>query len=99
MNKRVVDCLKRAKGLLVKYGWVQHRYGNEETGFCASAAIIYASKSGEVNLESQLALLNVVGGGIVPWNDHPGRRKRTVLAAFDRAIKKAQHDSSRAHRR
>ena len=53
MNNRVVACLKRAKGLLVRYGWIQGRFGDKEHGFCAI-------------------------------------RKAEVLAAFDRAIKKAQ---------
>ena len=92
MNKQVVGCLKRAKGLLVKYGWIQGRFGDKEHGFCAIGAIRNATESEEIEDEAFYALSVACadGGNIAFWNDRERRRKAEVLAAFDRAIKKAQ---------
>lgn len=42
----------------------------------------------EVNVRR--ALQDAVGGGIIWFNDRPGRTQDEVLAAFDKAIAKAQ---------
>lgn len=94
MNKtelrRAKTTLKKAKGLLEKYGWLRGRLGDKQSGFCAWGALRESCNDYDcVRLYDARALFAKVTkpeNGIGEWNDKKSRTKRQVLAAFDRAI-------------
>lgn len=85
-----VKVLKDARKLLAKRGgWVQGHYQSGKCGHCAMGALIAAAgKNLRARDTEDSALRNAIACHyVVVWNDMPGRTKREVLAAFDKAIK------------
>lgn len=83
---------------LIRGGWIQLKSSNpEQTHYCAVGAIGAASRridndflsflANETSAMSALDALNrVVGqGGIITFNDAPGRTKEEVLEVFKKA--------------
>lgn len=89
MQKRVVKAaLRRAVAALEKFGWIQGSFGTEQKGFCSWGAINRAARQSS---SLRIAVAGAVRksartSNITSWNDKPGRRKATVIAAFRRAI-------------
>lgn len=85
------ELLRRARERLVRFGWVQGRYGYSSVGHCAIGAL-YGDRlrvpdgtdvfAGEGFLEDAIG----APGTVVAWNDKPGRTAAEVLAAYDDAI-------------
>jgi hypothetical protein len=96
--KNTTEVLKRAKSLLQKVGWckgqsVKRNRDNKPVAYCASGAINHAvgySSNPHFYSEAIYRLNAIIGGGLVSgitlWNDDPKRKKKEVLAAFDKAI-------------
>ena len=98
-EKRTTTILKQARDLLSKRGkWLQGSLYDKSKGrYCAmgalEAVIVGEDKVGVHSpprgsgYKSALALLDsVADGDVVEFNDAKGRRKKDVLAAFDKAI-------------
>jgi hypothetical protein len=82
--------LRAGKQALVDHGWIRGKAGSPDRGFCAVGALTFAARrSGNYNLAFQHLSQALPGrrvGLIARWNDRLWRRKRHVLALFDRAI-------------
>lgn len=94
-NAQVSQALRQAKARIVKYGWVQGRTGDENTGFCVMGAIWngapYGHFQGELRRAQEEALEAAAGwvntdNALGNWNDAPERTLEDVLSAFDAAI-------------
>ena len=78
---------------LEEFGWTQFRRQDEKGRVCAIGALraSQANDDKSCDLHGYYALSNVVEEltgdfSIAGFNDAPGRTKRQVLAAFDRAL-------------
>lgn len=87
---RAVKVLKNARKLIIEYGWVQGRSGNIKYGFCAYGAMSASTKSSYLLDLARGIFEGVIknSDNTISWNDSPSRRKKAVIAAFDRAIKR-----------
>jgi hypothetical protein len=99
----VCDALKRAKEL-VEQGWIRryhYRCENGRKSYCAYWAIVTACTPEESGLRGVAVNVACVGAEdafqfanrirhIQSWNDRWWRTKRSVLAAFDKAIAYSQ---------
>jgi hypothetical protein len=97
------DVLREARAL-VQRGWTQRWFAKDAIGrrchsdnplaacWCASGALGRASGLNSVVYSKAIAALNAVVGdvGIAAWNDEPDRTQDEVLAAFSRAIERAE---------
>lgn len=103
--RATLDVLKEARALIADKGWCQGVYARNANGnatdlhgrhaaaFCAEGAMFCAA--GEGFAENALsffadAIPSGYRRGYLSWNDEPGRTKEEVLAAFDRAIARAE---------
>lgn len=94
----IVKCLTQARELIVKHGWIQGRFGNEQCGYCILGAIAAASSSmrdpdldaaAELAIMTEQAFRRSNGGANISislYNDAYGREKKDVLHAFDQTI-------------
>jgi hypothetical protein len=74
--------------VLKKYGWIQHKFGNKETGFCIYGAFLHAHA--RVGPKARTKLTNALVKSCLPlsvteWNDEPSRTKAEVLRVAKRA--------------
>jgi len=97
-----VEVLTRAREILWK-GWCQGPYAETRKGvavevdhpdavrFCSYGALDrVAWEEGTSVSDATDALIRVINTPqVAGWNDAPNRKKREVIAAFDRAIKAA----------
>jgi hypothetical protein len=93
----VITLLQRAKSLLVKSGWCQHRYETDAGRLSIIAAVRRNNFPGEPLRAAihELALVSDYRGApdwqgkhaahLERWNDVPNRRFEEVLALFDRS--------------
>jgi hypothetical protein len=90
-----VQVLRRALELLTTVGWGRASWGGPgqgcycAAGACNAAATDWAHVKNLASADAQAALERAVGvrpGMLIPWNDHRGRTKDEVVAAFERAI-------------
>lgn len=92
--------LKRARKMLVKYGWQQGGFGpehEEHAPHCAIGAIRTAAHLVEVEdyyeakFEAHRRLIQALPedrwDNVVSYNDRYGRSKDEVISLFDKAIK------------
>jgi hypothetical protein len=86
----VVKDLKAAKALLEKRGWIQ-RQTQTKDGFCVIGVICLPTNN---NYDEMITIFemanNIKKGKIANWNDRWWRTKKSVLRAFDKAIRYAQ---------
>jgi hypothetical protein len=110
MNAVAVEILTDARKR-VEAGWVQRRAYNEAGDVCAGHAIdlayqslihkMHASQDDRyeavqwLSKAIDLATNRRWPGGIPDWNDHDGRTKAEVLAAFEHAIQMGQWRNQR----
>lgn len=91
------DLLRRAKGVLEEYGWIQGDIGHCERGFCAYGALDHASRATDTPFTDfwparkavTSAVLDLSAGGsfgIANYNDDAGRTVEDIYAMFDKAI-------------
>ena len=101
----VVEYLKSVRAN-VEQGWTQGAYDTECDGttcYCTVGAFYEGPYQPKLQVEAMKVLASVirpvrdvmettglVEGALIQWNDAPHRRKKDVLAAFDRAIRKAE---------
>jgi hypothetical protein len=105
--KTELQVLETARELIEK-GWTRGAEARDEYGnakgwkskkavcFCAIGAIWKADGKafGPVGDLAQYTLVSCIRTpGIAQWNDSPRRTKKQVLAAFDRAIVKAEKEA------
>lgn len=87
-----VGTLRRARALILE-GWcrgVSHRYRGGRTQFCAWGALLEVGGGPSAGAAEWLLEKTLGGRSLIAWNDSPHRRKRQVVALFDRAIAKAE---------
>lgn len=101
--KTTVQVLTKARAL-IKHGWCREYVAVTRAGdcvippsrgavkFCPIGAIMQAGGAA-FGVERQFFRRAIGGETIAEWNDAQSRRKRDVLAAFDRAIKLARADA------
>lgn len=104
----VLQVLKKARKLIETKGWTQVVEARDEDGnaidyrderaicFCALGALWRAADGFESDLavDARATLASCVHTDhIIDWNDRKRRTKEDVLAAFDRAIKKAEKEA------
>lgn len=101
--KTVKEVLVAARWMLENVGWCQGEYQKDRedkygvpVAFCSTGAIYGVDKEGSPSQKDYIEDLaishlmdEISGGSVITWNDKPERTKEEVLAAFDRAIKKA----------
>ena len=105
-EKRTTTILKQARDLLSKRGkWLQGSLYDKSKGSYCAMGVLEAVIVGEENVgvrspargsgyRSALSLLNsVADGDVVEFNDKKGRRKKDVLAIFDKAIALSESQS------
>lgn len=100
-----VEVLRKAKALIEERGWTQGEYVSRDGAHCARGACYVASGSHVLPMypvghiddsanDAQYALASAIGKELLhsvsDWNDEPGRTKKEVLAAFDKAIALAE---------
>jgi hypothetical protein len=93
------EIVREAIALLEKYGWIQGKAGSPDEGMCAIGALAYASavQRGHANTLAGMlagmfdtdhitaAVSNVVGGGVVAFNDNPSTSYEDVVLALKQA--------------
>lgn len=93
-----LQVLRKARALVAK-GWCQGATARGRSGkpvddesrsaveFCVVGALWRVAGGDFVpRIRARGALKQVVGDSLISFNDAPGRKKATVLRAFDRAI-------------
>ena len=95
MNKKNLECLKKARDLLTK-GWCQKwaadddgkdAYVENATKFCAFGALYYAT--GHEYHELYDILCNELEGrNLIKWNDEKDRTQQEVVNFFNKIIEK-----------
>lgn len=97
------EVLRKAKGVLEDRGWCQKAFSAADGGDCPVCAwgAINVARAGAPDAwmgsaSARLFFEDAVDGeGIASWNDHRGRSRGEVIAAFDRAIALAEAEESR----
>lgn len=82
--------------ILNEGGWIQYHYTNEEGAHCLYGAIYaaispYEDAKGQLVLDLDAALKAIIVdrydtfmyGGLIAWNDRPGRTKDEVIAVLE----------------
>lgn len=107
-HKTVREFLKCAKTILVRKGWCQGKYAVTKSGaptkttsrdaakFCMVGALrrCDGEQLSSMYIDARRLLTDAIpSSGIATFNDTAGRKKKEVLAMFDKAIKMAAaHD-------
>ena len=102
--KTVKETLIAARWILENVGWGTEYFAETESGeplnlgevkpkivcACAIGAIYLVEADDIFKWEAETLLSKEVGEYIPTWNDAPGRTKKEVLTAFDKAIEKCE---------
>lgn len=91
------DLLHRAADLLEEFDWCRVSWGSKAEGrFCAHGALMAATADYGLGFsgdgpyaEAMRAWQQRTGGGVLAWNDAPGRTKTEVIAALREAAEAA----------
>ena len=86
-----IDILTEAKRLIEKNGFIQESFVKwdeitETVKYCASGAILVAGEYDDTDEALEAMCSATECSVITSWNDEPGRTKKEVLDAFDKAI-------------
>jgi hypothetical protein len=84
------EILRGAIDQIERHGWIQGEAGSPDKGMCAIGALAYAAnvtETGGIHAieQAMVALTNVVGRGVVAFNDDPSTSSEDVLLALKQA--------------
>jgi len=104
-----LDVLRAARALLTEKGWTQGAQARDAEGhtvspmspdaarFCALGALRHAAGSYHVGdpVRALKATADCDPGLLSRWNDRPRRKVGSVLALFDRTIRRLEREGAR----
>lgn len=99
MSITTSEFLRKAADVLERDGWCQGTHTDPYGRRCAFGALQVARAYSDIRDDGSLKvyrLLHERTGGVIDWNDAPGRTKQEVLALFRNTADELEVDSSDA---
>jgi len=88
MSKTTAEVLKKARARLIEKGWTHGGSGQDGEKLCVALSIHNSTKVYKQAMAAVDAMHRTTGShSLATWNDVPGRTKRQVLGALDKAIR------------